>query len=156
MERDYEITIDRPVGNVFAVLAAVERYHEWLPPSKTFIRVELDVDEPIKLGSTFIDIQRKGSTMRGEVHIYDPPHQIGFRQASPLPLGSAIKVRMEYTLKPEGNRTHVVRHHVFDVPFLLRPTMLYLKPMIITENRRIVERLRSFCEGSATTPSIPN
>ena len=41
METDYEVTIDRPAEEVFTVLAAVERYHEWLPASDTYVRTEI-------------------------------------------------------------------------------------------------------------------
>ena len=149
MERDYEITIDKPVEDVFAVLAAVERYHEWLPPSETYIRCELESDEPIKQGSKFVDIQSHGVKMPGEVHIYDPPHRIGFRQRFAAPLGAEVRVRMEYTLKPDGDRTHVVRHHVFQMPLLLKPMELVLRSKIIAENDRIVACLKTAAESAA-------
>ena len=87
METNYEVTIDRPVDDVFAVLSAVERYHEWLPPSETFVRTELADDQPIKQGATYVDYQTYGVEMPGEVHIYEPSNSIGFRQQLPMPLG---------------------------------------------------------------------
>ncbi len=147
MERDYEITIDKPVEDVFAVLAAVEEYHQWLPPSEVFIRTELARDEPVKVGATFIDYQKHGIEMPGEVHIYEPPTRIGFRQRYPVAFGAQISVRMEYTLTADGGGTRVSRRHVFKMPLLLRPMELFLKGKIITENERILAALKRAVEG---------
>ena len=146
MERDYEVGIERPVEDVFAVLSAVEKYHEWLPPSDIYLRTELADDEPIKQGAKYVDIQ-KGAKMPGEVHIYEAPRRIGFRQRLKMPLGSQLKVRIEYTLIADGNGTHVVRHHVFQLPLLLRPAVLLLRSKIITENERIVAALKRAVES---------
>ena len=146
MERDYEITIDKPVEDVFAVLAAVEKYNEWLPQSDTFVRTELAKAEPIEMGATFVDYQAHGVEMPGEVHIYDPPTRIGFRQHHPVAFGAQISVRMEYTLTADGDGTHVRRHHVFRMPLLLRPMELILRGKIITENERIVAALKRAVE----------
>ncbi len=146
MERDYEVRIARPVEDVFAVLAAVDKYHEWLPPSDVYVRTELVADEPIKLGAEFVDFQARGMKMPGEVHIYEPPRLIGFRQQLKMPLGK-IAVRMEYTLTGDGDGTHVVRHHVFKMPLLLRVAELFLKRKIIDENERIVAALKHAVES---------
>lgn len=142
----YEVTIDRPIEDVFAVLAAVERYHEWLPPSETFVRTELADDEPIKQGATYIDYQTKGVQMPGSVHLYQPPTRIGFSQQLSLPLGARVFVTMEYTLTSDGNGTHVLREYVFRMPLLLRPMERVLKGKILEENDRIVAALKRALE----------
>ncbi len=146
MKRDYEIRILRPVGEVFAVLAAVEKYHEWLPTSETYVRTAV-VDEPIKEGSEYIDYQSHGIEMPGVVHIYEPPQRIGFRQGMKMPLGSQLAVRIEYTLMPDGAGTHVVRRHIFKMPLLLRVAELVLRSKIIRENERIVAALKCAVES---------
>ncbi len=146
METNYEVTIDRPVDDVFAVLSAVERYHEWLPPSETFVRTELADDQPIKQGATYVDYQTYGVEMPGEVHIYEPSNSIGFRQQLPMPLGLTVSVRIEYTLTADGDGTRVQRHHVFRLPLLLRPMELLLKGKIVKENNRIVAALKCAVE----------
>ncbi len=148
METDYEVRIERPVEDVFAVVAAVDRYDEWLEPSETYVRAELVDDEPIKRGTTYLDYQSHGVVMPGEVHIYEPPLRIGFRQQLSMPLGAKVAVRIEYTLTPDGDGTCVLRHHFFRMPLLLRPMELVLKGKVIKENDRIVAALKRAVEAS--------
>jgi uncharacterized protein YndB with AHSA1/START domain len=149
MECKIEIRIASAVERVFALLAAVERYDDWLPPSDAFIRVELVRDGPIQIGTAFVDYQTHGIEMPGEVHIYEPPRRIGFRQRMKLPLGAEISTRMEYTLEADGDGTRVVRHQVFTIPWLLRPIELIAKGKMIKEVRRILDALKRAAESAS-------
>ncbi len=146
MERDYEVRIERKLEDVFSVLEAVQDYHQWLPPSDTYLRTALTEDQPISKGAEYVDYQTQGVEMPGEVHIYEPPRRIGFRQRFKLPLGTEITVRIEYALETDGDGTRVIRHHVFRMPVLLRVAELFLKGKIITENQRIVQALKRAVE----------
>jgi uncharacterized protein YndB with AHSA1/START domain len=147
MECEIEVRIESAVERVFAMLASIERYDEWLPPSDAFVRVELVRDEPIQVGAAFVDYQTHGIEMHGEVHIYDPPCRIGFHQRMKLPLGAEISTRMEYTVEADGDGTRVVRHQVFAIPWLLRPIELIAKGKMIKEVRRILDALKSAAES---------
>ena len=149
MECETEVRINGTAERVFAVLVGLARYPDWLPPSETFVRIGLALDEPIRAGSTYIDYQTHGIEFPGEVHICEPPRRIGFRQQKKLPFGAEISTQMEYTLEAGEADTRVVRHQVFTMPWLLRPMELIAKGKILKENRRILNALKRAVEPDA-------
>lgn len=138
MESDYQLTVERPVDEVFAVLAAVDRYADWLPPSAMYVRTEIDSE--VREGCEYVDHHADGGSMRGVVHIYDPPHRIGFRQERRVALGRAI-VRVEYTLTAGDGGTRIHRRHVFSTSWHLRPAVWLLGKRLRRENQRVMEAL---------------
>ena len=154
MDFDTEVRVEASVDEVFAVLAAVERYHDWLPPSDTYVRTQLANDNPIEEGAVYVDHQKMGMEMRGEVHIYDPPSRIGFRQTKELPCGAQISTRIEYTLTADQDGARVARHQVYTVPWPMRPLQPILRRKIVHENRRILGALKAAAESASQEPSM--
>jgi len=72
-------TIDRPIGDVFALLADLDGYTTWMRRTGLFRRAGQTSDEPLRLGTTYFDATRMG-TFHGEVTDYEPPARIGFRE----------------------------------------------------------------------------
>lgn len=148
MERTFKITINKPVEDVFARLADLERNDEWMPSSDMYDHTELESEPPVKKGSKFVNIPSNGVKMPGVVHIYDPPHRIGFNMVMPFVLWFKCSSVIEYTLKPDGDRTHVERHAIFTMPLLLKPLELLIKNKLIAENTRVLECLKTAVENA--------
>jgi len=145
MQTDYELVVGRATSEVFDVLAAVDRYHEWLPPSKMYVRTELTGE--MGQGCEYVDHHSGGGSMSGVVHIYEPPTRIGFRQERRIAFGRAV-IRVEYTLKSDGAGTHILRHHAFDTSLHLRPGEWIFKKRLVAENERVMHALAKLLEGS--------
>jgi uncharacterized protein YndB with AHSA1/START domain len=77
---EFEARIGRPVEAVFAELAAVERYPEWLIASG-IVRVDRLDPGPIAEGSRLRIEQHvagRAAVLEGRVTVMQPPHRFGF------------------------------------------------------------------------------
>ena len=102
-------TIDRPIGDVFARLADVDRYGSWMRRTGLFRRSGQTSDGPLGLGATYFDATRMG-TFRGDVTAYEPPTRIEFRETLHGFGADLMEARPEYILEADQGRTIV--HHL--------------------------------------------
>ena len=104
-----ETVIPRPVDDVFARLADLAGYRQWMHRTGLFRRCAPTSDLPIRKGTTYVDSTRMG-TFVGEVVEFEPPVRLGFVETLRW-FGSPVsQARPSYVLTGDGDTTVV--HHV--------------------------------------------
>ena len=139
-------TIDRPIDDVFARLADVDRYGTWMRRTGLFRRSGQTSDGPLGLGTAYFDATRMG-TFRGEVTRYDPPTRIGFTETLRWFGSELMEARPEYILDADGDKTtvhHVAEGELFGMMRLMKPLAGLLAR---SERARTVEALRRSLES---------
>ena len=140
---DFTIDIARPVEQVFALIADLPNYHQWLPPSGLYGATTHVSDTPVTLGSTYID--GKQTTLRGRVTEFRPPFALAFHQEAWLLL-SRLTIDIRYRLEPLGADTRVYRTTTPRLSGVLAP----LRPMIVrpirNENLRTLAMMKQHLE----------
>jgi len=139
-------TIDRPINDVFALLADLDGYRTWMRRTGLFRRSGQTSDGRLGLGTTYFDATRMG-TFRGEVTDYEPPARIGFRETLRWFGYDLMEARPVYTL--EANRDKTIVHHVaegelFGIMRLMKPVAALLAR---SERARTIESLRRSLES---------
>ena len=94
------VTVDRPIGDVFALLADLTTHPTWSPDVVSASQItEIG---PVGLGARFrIKIKGAGESEM-EITVYDEPTRVEFRGSDKM--GEA---RHLFSLTPEGDRTRV-------------------------------------------------
>jgi uncharacterized protein YndB with AHSA1/START domain len=139
-------TIDRPIGDVFALLADLEGYRTWMRRTGLFRRSGQTSDGPLGLGSAYFDATRIG-TFRGEVTEYQPLARIGFRETLRWFGSDLMEARPEYLLEADRDRTivqHIAEGELFGVMRLMRPVAALLAR---SERTRTLKSLRRSLES---------
>jgi uncharacterized protein YndB with AHSA1/START domain len=119
---------------VFALIADLPNYDQWLPRSRAFGSVAQITPVPVGLGTTYIDSGSSG-TMRGSVIDYQPPACIAFEQSMPVKLllfAATLTLTIRYTLESSGQATHVDQ----EVSFQPRGVIKVAQPIIMATIRR--------------------
>jgi carbon monoxide dehydrogenase subunit G len=142
---DFTIDIARPIEPVFALIADLPNYQRWLPQSSLYNMTTQVSDNPIKLGTTYVD-RSKQATLNGRITEYLPPHTVGFHQKTRLVLGSLI-IDIRYRLEALGAETRV---HRTTTPHL-SGLLALLGPMIVrsirNENIRTLAMMKQYLES---------
>lgn len=102
-------TINRPIDEVFARLADLDRYGTWMHRTGLFRRCGQTSEGPLGEGTAYFDATRMG-TFRGEVTDFQPPSRIAFRETLRWFGSDLSEARPEYFLEADQERTIV--HHV--------------------------------------------
>ena len=139
-------TIDRPISDVFALLADLDGYGTWMRRTGLFRRSGQTSDGPLGLGTAYFDATRMG-TFRGEVTEYEPRARIGFRETLRWFGSDLMEARPHYIL--EADRDTTIVHHeaegeLFGVMRLMKPIAALLAR---SERARTVESLRRSLES---------
>ena len=140
-------TIDRPIGDVFARLADVDRYGSWMRRTGLFRRSGQTSDGPLGLGATYFDATRMG-TFRGDVTAYEPPTRIEFRETLRWFGADLMEARPEYILEADQGRTivhHLAEGELFGVMRVMKPVAALLAR---SERARTVRALRHSLESA--------
>jgi uncharacterized protein YndB with AHSA1/START domain len=100
----FETLIARPIGDVFAQLAAVERFPDWLVASG-IVRVErgpgpLGTGTPLRIEQR---IAGRATTLEGAVAAFESPRRLAFRVKD----REGISVEAEALLSAEGPGTRL-------------------------------------------------
>jgi uncharacterized protein YndB with AHSA1/START domain len=143
-------TIDRPISDVFARLADVDRYRTWMRRTGLFRRSGQTSDGPVGRGTAYFDATRMG-TFSGEVTDYEPPRRLGFRERLRWFGFDLMEARPEYTLEADGDNTilhHVAEGELFGMMRLMKPVAVMLAK---SERTRTVESLRRSLESDRHT-----
>src|SRR4051794_25776795 len=98
--------IDRPITDVFARLADLDRYGTSMHRSGLFRRCGQTSDGPLGPGTADFDASRMG-TFRGEVTDYEPPSRIEFRETLRWFGSDLMEARPGYFLEAVEDRTIV-------------------------------------------------
>ena len=139
-------TIDRPISDVFALLADLDGYRTWMRRTGLFRRSGQTSDGPLGLGSAYFDATRMG-TFRGEVTEYQPLARIGFRETLRWFGSDLMEARPEYLLEADRDRTivqHIAEGELFGVMRLMKPVAALLAR---SERTRTLKSLRRSLES---------
>ena len=140
---DFTIDIARPVEQVFALIADLPNYHQWLPPSGLYGTTTQVSDTPVTLGTTYVD--GKQATLHGRVTEFQPPVALAFHQEARL-LFSRLNIDIRYRLEPLGAHTRVYRTTTPRLSGILAP----LRPMVMrpirNENIRTLAMMKQYLE----------
>ena len=140
---DFTIDIDRPVEQVFALIADLPSYNRWLPPSGLYGATTQVSDTPLTLGTTYVD--GKQTTLQGRVTEFRPPFALAFHQEARLLL-SRLTIDIRYRLEPLGAHTRVYR----TTTPRLSGVLALLRPMIVrpirNENLRTLAMMKQYLE----------
>jgi uncharacterized protein YndB with AHSA1/START domain len=139
------MTIDRPVGDVFARLADLDGYGTWMHRTGLFRRAGQTSDGPLGPGTAYFDATRMG-TFRGQITDYQPRSQIRFRETLRWFGSDLMEARPEYFLEADGDRTivhHVAEGDLFGLMRLMKPVAALLARR---ERTRTLESLRRSLE----------
>ncbi len=148
----FTTAINAPPQAVFDRLADFAHYDQWLPPSGMFKSVMEVSDNPVKMGSTYVD-KGTNSTMYGEVTVYEPPQRIAFHQVTHLKLlhlvPAGLDITIAYQLIANGAGTDLERDVTVQTNGLLTLVQSRLLPGIAAESQRILAALKSGLEKPA-------
>jgi len=139
-------TIDRPISDVFALLADLDGYRTWMRRTGLFRRSGQTSDGPLDLGSAYFDATRMG-TFRGQITDYQLPSRIGFRETLRWFGSDLMEARPEYFLEADRDRTivhHIAEGELFGLMRLMKPVAALLAR---SERTRTVESLRRSLES---------
>jgi uncharacterized protein YndB with AHSA1/START domain len=139
-------TIDRPISDVFALLADLDGYRTWMRRTGLFRRSGQTSDGRLGVGSAYFDATRMG-TFRGEVTEYEPLARIGFRETLRWFGSDLMEARPEYLLEPDRDRTivhHIAEGELFGVMRLMKPVAALLAR---SERTRTLKSLRRSLES---------
>jgi uncharacterized protein YndB with AHSA1/START domain len=113
VEFELERTIRAPIDHVFARLADIEGYNEWMADTGSMLRQTRQTSRgESAVGTTFVDETSQGP-IPGEIAEMDAPHTIVFHWWEKSKSG---KLKFEgwpsYHLQPSGESETLVRHRV--------------------------------------------
>ena len=140
-------TINRPINDVFALLADVDGYNTWMHRTGLFRRSGQTSDAPLRPGTAYFDATRMG-TFHGEVTDYQPPTRIGFRETLRWFGHDLMEARPAYTLEADHDKTiihHVAEGELFGIMRLMKPVAALLAR---SERARTIESLRRSLESN--------
>ena len=140
------VTIDRPIGDVFARLTDLDGYRTWMRRTGLFRRSWQTSDGPLAVGTAYCDATRMG-TFRGVVTDYERPTRISFRETLRRFGADLMEARPQYILEADGDRTvvrHVAEGELFGIMRLMKPVAALLAG---SERARTVESLRHSLES---------
>jgi len=140
------VTIDGPIGEVFARLADLDGYRTWMHRTGLFRRASQTSDGPLGAGTAYFDATRLGA-FRGQITAYESPSRIGFRETLTLFGSDLMEARPEYLLEADENRTivhHTAEGELFGLMRLMKPVAALLAR---SERSRTVKSLRRSLES---------
>lgn len=150
IELELERTIGAPIQDVFARLADINGYVEWMPRKGSILRhtQQTSPGEP-GLGTTFLDKTLYGPTP-GEIVAFDPPHTLTYHWWDSSRSG---KLNLEgwpgYSLESLDDDTTLVRHHAKIQTYrLYRLATPLLRRIAVKERTTTVDALKASFEAT--------
>jgi len=117
------VTIDRPVGAVFARLADLDGYGSWMHRTGMFRRAGRASGGTLGPATEYFDATRMG-TFHGQITAYHEPSRIAFRETLRWFGAELMEARPAYRLEPEQDRTivhHIAEGELFGLMRLMKP-----------------------------------
>jgi uncharacterized protein YndB with AHSA1/START domain len=141
-----DVTIQRPIEDVFARVVDVSHYSDWMSRRGVFKESRQCSEGPVGRGTSFIDRGRMGIA-RGEVVEFEAPGRVVFQERLRWFGAPVLEARLRYDLEPTPEGTAV--HHVAEST--LFGAFRVMKPMVGVigrgERRRTVESLKKSLEA---------
>jgi uncharacterized protein YndB with AHSA1/START domain len=139
----FEADINASPETVFNLLSDLPNYGRWLSDSDLY-NDTLDIsDNPIKLGTTYLD-HGKQLDLFGKVTEFVPNSRLAFYEATKR---GDVEVTIRYTLTPRNGGTHLER----DTTGKMRGILGLFQPLVMRrirkEGARIVARIKSHLES---------
>jgi uncharacterized protein YndB with AHSA1/START domain len=135
--------VDRPPGDVFALLSDLAGFPGWLDPSSTYHATVQVSDDPVVKGTTYTD-EIQGMRMHGTVLECEPDHLLVFDQARS---DGDLAITIRYELGPVAGGTRVVRTG----EIVTRGLFAFAHPVVVSttvkENVRMMKRMKEHLEG---------
>ncbi|MBX3086158.1 MAG: SRPBCC family protein [Anaerolineae bacterium] len=142
----FQTTVERPVEDVFDLLADLKNYPRWLPSGGLYKSVAQISDDPVRLNTTYVD-HGSASMLTGRITEFAPPTLLTFRQFSKqriAGLEGGLEIEIRYTLDAHGTHTHVTRAIVFQVQGVIWLLQPIIANAIRKENERIMATLTNY------------
>ncbi len=150
----FKTTINQPIEVVFQLITDLAHYDQWLPSSTLFNAVTTVSENPIRLGTTYVD-KGRSSKLIGKVTEFQPPTRVAFREGTHvklLVLEVGLDIQIQYALNAIDGSTEVTRTHTLSTAGMLK----LLQPVIIRpiwkENERILQMMKAHLEGVHPKP----
>lgn len=145
----FTTTINRPIDSVFNLIADLPNYNKWLSTSNLFAQTMNMSDNPIKLGTTYVD---KGpqSTMQGKITAFQPSTRLTFYQFTQFKLlifPAGLDIQIQYTLEKLENGTRLNRDTTVNTQGIARFAQPFLLNSIRVENERILRLMKAYLEA---------
>ncbi|MEA2404676.1 MAG: hypothetical protein QOE08_1323 [Thermoleophilaceae bacterium] len=140
-------TIERSIEDVFAQLADLQGYGNWMHRTGLFRRCGQTSDGPLGKGTSYFDASRMG-TFRGEVTVFQPSSRIGFSETLRWFGSGVMEARPEYFLESDQGRTtvhHVAEGELFGWMRLMKPIAAL---MAKSERARTIRSLKRSLESA--------
>lgn len=147
----FAIVVNRPVEAVFQLIADLPHYGQWLPSAGAFSAVSTVSDNPIKLGTTYVD-NGTSTVMQGQITVFEPPNRITFRQNARFQrfiFSGGLHVQIQYTLAATNSGTQVKRDTTVEVLRILKLLQPVVLRTIRKENERILQKMKAYLEAQA-------
>ncbi|NEI72262.1 hypothetical protein GR212_22005 [Rhizobium lusitanum] len=153
----WETSIAASADDVFSLLADLRAYDRWLPNSTAYHGTLQISDEPIKVGTTYVEPGPFG-TRHGTVTSLIRPGELDFEQPmtmKPRFMGT-IGIQLFHRIAVEGETVRLMRR----LELSFHGPVRFLKSPIIRafmkENDRMMKALKAFAEGERRPPSFAN
>ncbi len=143
--------IEGPSETIFALIANLIQYDQWLPRSRAFGAVTQVSPTPVGLGATYVDTGPSGA-MHGSITDYQPSSRIAFRQSMPVKLllfTGTLEMDIRYTLERVGQATRVSREVSFQLPGVLKAAQPIVVATVRRESERLLLLMKHYVEGRA-------
>src|ERR1700712_2945850 len=141
----FSTTINAPPKAVFNRIADFAHYDNWLAPSPHYNSTLEIADNPVRLGTTYVD-KGRNSTMYGEVTVCRSPEKIAFHQVTHLKLlrliPAGLDITIAYQLNANGTGTDLERDVSLQANGVLKWFQSRLMSGISAESQRILEALK--------------
>jgi hypothetical protein len=151
----YITTIAAPPEVVFALLADMPKYGDWLPGSADFGRTTDVEPYPVALGTRYHDGKpdEPGKDWWGTVTGFQPPGSLDFHHTISVgQLWMTIDVHIHYSLEPGDGATEVGRWLVLDftLPAVFRALRPFITARFDKENLRTMSALKAHAEAHSS------
>src|SRR2546430_908406 len=141
--------IDGRSEAIFALIADLPHYDQWLPRSRAFGSVIQISPLPVGLGTTYTDSGPSG-IMQGSVIDHQPPTRIAFEQTMPVKLllfAAILTLSIRYTIEPDRQATRVDREVSFQPHGVIKVAQPIITATIRRESGRILQAMKRAVES---------
>jgi hypothetical protein len=151
----YITTIAAAPEVLFALIADMPNYGDWLPGSADFGRTTDVEPYPVTLGSRYHDGKpdEPGKDWWGTVTGFRPPGSLDFHHTISVgQLWTTIDVHIHYSLEPGDGATKVSRWLLLDfaLPTAFRPLRPIVTARFDKENQRAMSALKAYAEAHSS------
>ena len=149
VEFELERVVHAPIEQVFARLADIEGYNEWMSAKGSILKhTQLTSPGEPRLGTTFVDETKYGPTP-GEIVEFEPPHTLVFHWWEKNKRGQpTMEGWPGYELSAEGESATRVRHYArLQTHGFWRAATPFLRRLALRERTVTLEALQASFAG---------